>query len=162
MLVPSPPKWNRESGRLSAPPLFSMPNIRRSQSLAELAAPFLRIVFNPQKVKKTVTCMPIAAAPVAMIKAAIARSRSPLKRTIVTFSGFDSCSWASVADGSICVICMGASIRLRGANCRYFQGVLTIASVSFSCQGNELDRTRKAGYSPARMHLDRKLDTPAA
>ena len=40
ILVPSPQKWNRDSGRLSAPPLFSRPNIRRSQSVAELRRAF--------------------------------------------------------------------------------------------------------------------------
>jgi hypothetical protein len=44
------------------------------------------MVFNPQKVKNIVTFIPIAAAPVAMMKAAIARSRSPLRSTMVTLS----------------------------------------------------------------------------
>ena len=67
-----------------------MPNMRRSQSFAELGAPFRLIAFSPQKVKNIVTFMPMAAAPVAIIKAAIARSISPLNKTIVTLSGFFS------------------------------------------------------------------------
>ncbi len=89
-LVPKPPKWNRESGSVSAPPLLRTPNMRRSQSFAALGAPFRRMVLRPQKVKNMVTCIPMAAAPVAMMKAAITRSISPLRTTIVTLSGFVS------------------------------------------------------------------------
>ncbi|OGW47335.1 MAG: hypothetical protein A2V62_06665 [Nitrospirae bacterium RBG_19FT_COMBO_58_9] len=104
IFVPRPQKWNRESGRLSAPPVFSRPNIRRSQSFAELDAPFRRMALRPQKVKKTVTCIPMAAAPVAMMNAAIARSMSPLSSTIVTLSGLVACKSANANAGSICVV----------------------------------------------------------
>jgi len=46
----------------------------------------LRSRFRPQKVKKMVTSSPMAAAPLAMMKAAIALSKSPLKRIMVLLS----------------------------------------------------------------------------
>ncbi|MNN21619.1 hypothetical protein D3C81_1349480 [compost metagenome] len=46
------------------------------------------MTFNPQKVKNIVTFFPLAAAPLAIIKDAIALSKSPLKTTIELPSGF--------------------------------------------------------------------------
>src|SRR5688572_2961991 len=135
IFVPSPQKWNRERGRLSAPPLFSRPNIWRSQSLAELLAPFRRMALRPQKVKKTVTCIPMAAAPVAMMNAAIARSMSPLNSTMVTLSGLEACKSANATAGSICAIVMTPSFLSDPHECGDFNAVLTIVSASFSCQG---------------------------
>jgi hypothetical protein len=43
----------------------------------------LRRMFRPQKVKNMVTSSPMAAAPLAMMKAAMTRSKSPLNRMIV-------------------------------------------------------------------------------
>jgi len=40
-------------------------------------------MFSPQKVKNIVTFLPLDAAPLAMIKEAIALSKSPLNTTIV-------------------------------------------------------------------------------
>src|SRR5262249_32273535 len=45
-----------------------------------------RSAVSPQKVKKMLTCWPMAAAPVAITKAASTRSRSPEKTTMVTRS----------------------------------------------------------------------------
>ena len=50
----------------------------------------------PQKVKKSTTCIPMAAAPVAMIMAASCRSRLPENTTMVSLfpvpgRGFDLC-----------------------------------------------------------------------
>jgi hypothetical protein len=42
----------------------------------------------PQKVKKMVTSIPSPAAPLARVKAAIALSKSPLKRIKLNFSGW--------------------------------------------------------------------------
>src|SRR5574340_1750964 len=134
IFVPRPQKWKRDSGRVSAPPLLRNPNMRRNQSLAELVAPFLRIVLSPQKVKKTVTCMPMAAAPVAIMKAAMARSKSPLRRTIVTRSGFDSRSSARAAVGSICAVVIGSPHVSECRQCPQNRSKKTIVSASFSCQ----------------------------
>ncbi|MNN71593.1 hypothetical protein D3C81_1875460 [compost metagenome] len=46
------------------------------------------MTFKPQKVKNIVTFLPLAAAPFAIIKDAIALSKSPLKTTIELPSGF--------------------------------------------------------------------------
>ncbi|MPN53329.1 hypothetical protein SDC9_200993 [bioreactor metagenome] len=53
--------------------------------LTEIFSCFLKM-FNPQKVKNIVTFLPIEAAPLAIIKDAIALSKSPLKTTIVLLS----------------------------------------------------------------------------
>jgi hypothetical protein len=94
------------------------------------------MVFNPQKVKNIVTCMPMAAAPVAIIKAAIARSKSPLSSTIVTFSGFEAWRSASATAGSIwgVVVVMTSLSRIKFIE---FPRFLTIVSTSFSCQYND-------------------------
>jgi hypothetical protein len=47
---------------------------------------FLLMIFSPQKVKNMVTSIPILAPVVASIKADNARSSSPLKTTMVSFS----------------------------------------------------------------------------
>src|SRR4030043_311199 len=47
---------------------------------------FLLMMFNPQKVKNMVTSIPILAAVVAIMNAAIALSKSPLNTTMVNFS----------------------------------------------------------------------------
>ena len=54
--------------------------------LPDTGASFFWITFKPQKVKNIVTCMPIEAPVVATMKAASARSSSPLKSTIVILS----------------------------------------------------------------------------
>src|SRR3569832_743902 len=121
--------------------------MRRSHYLAELVAPFRRMVFNPQNVKNIVTFMPMAAAPVAMMKAAMARSRSPLKSTIVTRSGFAALRSARATAGSIWVVVMGAS-QDSCTTGPGFQRFLTIVSASFSCQHNDLDQVFYGRYSP--------------
>ena len=62
-----------------------LPNIDcRVLFLAALATfSALRRMFRPQKVPKIVTSSPIAAAPLAMMSAAMTRSKSPLNRMIV-------------------------------------------------------------------------------
>ena len=92
--VPKPQKWKRDKGNVSAPPLLKNPNARRSQSTALLDTPGFRMEFSPQKVKNIVTCIPIDAAPVAMMNADMTRSMLPLKTTIVTRSGLRACNSA--------------------------------------------------------------------
>ncbi|MNE67803.1 hypothetical protein D3C80_1634310 [compost metagenome] len=60
-----------------------MLNIRPSTVFDTDGGCGLRNMLRPQKVKNIVTLRPLAAAPLAMIKEAIALSRSPLKTTMV-------------------------------------------------------------------------------
>src|ERR1043165_9513218 len=93
------------------------------------------MALRPQNVKKTVTCIPIAAAPVAIMNAAIARSISPLNNTIVTFSGLEICRSANVTAGSICAIVMTPFCLSGLHQSGDFTKILNIVSTSFSCQG---------------------------
>src|SRR6266850_3099854 len=93
------------------------------------------MALRPQNVKKTVTCIPMAAAPVAMMNAAIARSMSPLSSTIVTLSGLEACRLANSTAGSICAIVMTPSFLSGPHEFGDFNGIFTIVSASFSCQG---------------------------
>ena len=61
-----------------------------------------------------VTFIPMAAAPVAMMKAAMARSMSPLRTTMVTDSGFVSWSSAKATDGSTLVAFISSPIYNKG------------------------------------------------
>ena len=86
---------------MSAPPRLSSPNNRLNQSLTFDVLPLRRNMLRPQNVKNIVTLMPIDAAPVAMINAAIALSMSPLKQTIVTLSGLVSRRLLSTFSGAM-------------------------------------------------------------
>src|SRR5438128_4465802 len=108
------------------------------------------MALRPQNVKKTVTCIPMAAAPVAIMNAAIARSMSPLSSTIVTLSGLEACRSANATAGSICAIVMTPSFLSGPHEFGDFKGILTIVSASFFCQDNNLDPTQHAGYSSRR------------
>src|ERR1043166_4720785 len=92
------------------------------------------MALRPQNVKKTVTCIPIAAAPVAIMNAAIARSISPLHNTIVTFSGLEICRSANVTAGSICAIVMTPFCLSDPHQSGDFTKIFNIVSTSFSCQ----------------------------
>src|SRR5689334_21094960 len=64
------------------------------------AAPLpLRRQFIPQKVKNIVTSIPMAAAPVAMMKASIVLSISPLNTSRVAFSGASDMTLSFLDDG---------------------------------------------------------------
>jgi len=65
------------------------PNILSINPLLTLTFSGFLKIFNPQKVKNIVTFFPIAAAPLAIIKEAIALSKSPLNTTMVLLSFSD-------------------------------------------------------------------------
>src|SRR5437867_4615310 len=76
--------------------------------LGRAGSPLSANGIQPPKRENIVTCIPIAAAPVAIMKAAMTRSISPLSTTIVTRSGFVSRNSASATAGSIWVVFMDA------------------------------------------------------
>jgi len=71
------------------------------------AAFSLRRILSPQKVKNIVTLLPMAAAPFAMIKAAIARSRSLLNTTIVRLLLPRACGAAGLSSSADSVSACG-------------------------------------------------------
>ena len=71
-----------DSASFAAPFGSIQPNIRDRKPFGTAGAGFRRRTESPQKVKKIPTFAPEAAMPHAMISAAIALSRSLLKRTI--------------------------------------------------------------------------------
>ena len=81
---PMPPKLNLEGPRRSMPPRFITPSMRPMRPLP-VRFPFW-MAFRPQKVKNMETCMSKAAAPVAMMKAPMTLSMSPLMTTMLAFS----------------------------------------------------------------------------
>ena len=85
--APAPAKFILESPSFLVPLGIMRPNMdcRVLFLLPPLDATFsvLRRMLSPQKVQKMVTSSPIAAAPLAMMSAAITRSKSPLNRMIV-------------------------------------------------------------------------------
>ena len=94
-----PPKFIFDSPRCSVPPRFMTDIIFCIQFSPVILTSFLTSGNNPQNVKKTVVCMPIAAAVVARMKVGQIRSRSPLQAMITSFLCFAlsrSCSWISV------------------------------------------------------------------
>ncbi|MNW64450.1 hypothetical protein D3C74_427330 [compost metagenome] len=82
-LAPKPPIFILDNGSFRVPCGIIIPNILSSPFFFTAEASPLRNTFSPQKVKNIVTCLPIAAAPEAMIKEAIVLSRSPLNTIIV-------------------------------------------------------------------------------
>ena len=83
MRGPAPNMFIRDSPSLVLPRGIIPPNIRSSKVLFARTRFGRRRIFSPQKVKNIVTRRPMAAAPLAMIKEAMALSRSPLKTTIL-------------------------------------------------------------------------------
>ena len=69
------------------------------------------------------------------------KAMAAFSSTIVTFSGLEACRSANVIAGSICAIVMTLSFLSGPHEFGDFNGVLTIVSASFSCQGNDLDLT---------------------
>ena len=87
MAVPMPAMFILDRVGLPAPRGIIQPNIRSMRVLRTGTACGRRSRFRPQKVKNIVTSLPMAAAPLAMMNAAIALSKSSLKTTRVL------CGW---------------------------------------------------------------------
>ncbi len=83
--APAPAKFILERPSFFVPLGIILPNIDcRVVFLPSLATfSVLRRMLRPQKVQKIVTSSPMAAAPLAMIRAAMTLSKSPLNRMIV-------------------------------------------------------------------------------
>ena len=97
MAVPAPAICIFDSFNLSAPRGSIQPNIFSMRFFFTGTASGRRSTFNPQKVKNIVTCWPMAAAPLAMINEARARSNSP-ENTIKVFA-FDPFPLLTAASG---------------------------------------------------------------
>ncbi|CDE87644.1 unknown [Prevotella sp. CAG:891] len=78
MRRPIPPMFIFESFSAVESPGIIMPNILAKMSLWTLGLLCFLMTFSPQKVKKMVTFLPVAAAPLASTKVARALSRSSL------------------------------------------------------------------------------------
>ena len=87
MGAPAPAKFILERPRWPVPLGIILPNMACRMLFLSFVCTFsvLRRRLRPQNVKNMVTSSPMAAAPLAMMKAAIARSKSPLNRMIVFF-----------------------------------------------------------------------------
>ena len=83
ILAPMPPMFIRDRPSFLVPRGIMAPNIRSMNALWTLTFLGLRRIFRPQKVKKMVTFRPMAAAPLAIMKAAMVLSKSPLNTTKV-------------------------------------------------------------------------------
>src|SRR5664280_2261090 len=85
MGAPAPAKFILERPRCPVPLGIILPNIACRVLFLSLVSTFsvLRRRLRPQNVKNMVTSSPMAAAPLAMMNAAMARSKSPLNRMMV-------------------------------------------------------------------------------
>ena len=86
ILSPMPSMCMLESLSFLLPLGIIKPNIESITPFFTSTFPGLLSILSPQKVKNSVTFLPIEAAPLAIIKAAIALSKSPLKTTMVLLS----------------------------------------------------------------------------
>ena len=83
MAVPIPPKCILERPKDWGPWGIILENMLSIKVFLRGGASLRRRMFNPQNVKNKVTSIPMAAAPLAMMKLAMARSKSLLKTTMV-------------------------------------------------------------------------------
>ena len=83
--TPMPAKFIFDMPSLLMPRGIIRPNMPCRNFFSALTFSGLRRAFRPQNVQKMVTSSPMAAAPLAMMRAAMTLSKSPLKRMMVFF-----------------------------------------------------------------------------
>ena len=83
IFAPTPPIFIRDSPNFTEPRGIKNPNIFSIKLFFNFTLLERRRIFSPQKVKNIVTFLPIAAAPFAIMNAAIVLSRSPENTTNV-------------------------------------------------------------------------------